>query len=71
MYFLGISLMTETGTFIVNGTERVIVSQLVRCQVRIMIAILTRRKKIIYLAKLIPTRGSWIEIETDKKMLLM
>ena len=64
--------MTETGTFIVNGTERVIVSQLVRSPGAYYDSDIDKKKeKIIYLAKLIPTRGSWIEIETDKKMLLM
>ncbi len=67
--FLGdFPLMTETGTFIVNGTERVIVSQLVRSPGAYYDSDIDKKKeKIIYLAKLIPTRGSWIEIETDKK----
>ncbi|HEY5500975.1 MAG TPA: DNA-directed RNA polymerase subunit beta [Candidatus Humimicrobiaceae bacterium] len=67
--FLGdFPLMTDTGTFIINGTERVVVSQLVRSPGAYYDNDFDKKKeKIIYLGKLIPTRGSWIEIETDKK----
>ena len=67
--FLGdFPLMTDTGTFIINGTERVVVSQLVRSPGAYYDSGFDKKKeKIIYLGKLIPTRGSWVEIETDKK----
>ena len=67
--FLGdFPMMTETGTFIINGTERVVVSQLVRSPGAYYDSDIDKKKdKMIYLGKLIPTRGSWIEIETDKK----
>ncbi|MCL4377621.1 MAG: DNA-directed RNA polymerase subunit beta [Actinobacteria bacterium] len=67
--FLGdFPMMTETGTFIINGTERVVVSQLVRSPGAYYDSDIDKKKdKVIYLGKLIPTRGSWIEIETDKK----
>jgi len=61
-------MMTDKGTFIINGTERVIVSQLVRSPgVYYDTDIDKKTEKILYLCKVIPTRGSWIEIETDKK----
>ncbi|MBC7333180.1 MAG: DNA-directed RNA polymerase subunit beta [Actinobacteria bacterium] len=61
-------MMTETGTFIINGTERVIVSQLVRSPgVYYDTDVDRKTEKVLYLCKVIPTRGSWIEIETDKK----
>lgn len=67
--FMGdIPMMTNKGTFIINGTERVIVSQLVRSPgVYYDTDIDKKTEKILYLCKVIPTRGSWIEIETDKK----
>jgi len=67
--FLGdFPLMTDTGTFIINGTERVVVSQLVRSPGAYYDSDIDKKKeKVIYLGKLIPARGSWIEIETDKK----
>ena len=61
-------MMTEKGTFIINGTERVVVSQLVRSPgVYFDTEIDKKSETFIYLCKIIPTRGSWIEIETDKK----
>ncbi|MDD3818633.1 MAG: DNA-directed RNA polymerase subunit beta [Actinomycetota bacterium] len=61
-------MMTEKGTFIINGTERVVVSQLVRSPgVYFDTEIDKKSETFIYLCKVIPTRGSWIEIETDKK----
>jgi len=60
--------MTDKGTFIINGTERVVVSQLVRSPgVYYDSDIEKKQKKIFTFAKVIPTRGSWIELETDKK----
>ena len=61
-------IMTVKGTFIINGTERVIVSQLVRSPgVFYDTDIDKKTEKELYMCKVIPTRGSWIEIETDKK----
>ena len=61
-------LMTERGTFIINGTERVVVSQLVRSP-----GVYFERTpdktsdKDIYTAKVIPSRGAWLEFEVDKR----
>ena len=61
-------MMTDKGTFIIKGTERVVVSQLVRSPgVYYDSDIDKKTEKDIYLCKVIPTRGSWIELETDKK----
>jgi len=61
-------MMTEKGTFIINGTERVVVSQLVRSPgVYFDTDIDKKTETDIYMCKVIPTRGSWIEIETDKR----
>lgn len=57
-------LMTERGTFIVNGVERVIVSQLVRSPGAFFSAEYQKGKK-IFGAKIIPNRGAWLELETD------
>ncbi|TET51707.1 MAG: DNA-directed RNA polymerase subunit beta, partial [Actinomycetota bacterium] len=67
--FLGdIPMMSDKGTFIINGTERVVVSQLVRSPgVYFDTDIDKKTERDIYMCKVIPTRGSWIEIETDKK----
>lgn len=58
-------VMTETGTFIINGAERVIVSQLVRSPGVYYKKALDTFGKEIYSAQLIPNRGAWIELETD------
>ncbi len=61
-------LMTDKGTFIINGTERVVVSQLVRSP-----GVYFERTpdktsdKDVYVAKIIPSRGAWLEFEVDKK----
>jgi DNA-directed RNA polymerase subunit beta len=61
-------MMTENGTFIINGTERVVVSQLVRSPGVYFDTDIDKKTEIdIYMCKVIPTRGSWIEIETDKR----
>ncbi len=63
--FLGdIPLMTKNGTFIVNGIERVVVSQLIRSAGVIFSAALIKGRK-CYSAKIIPNRGAWIELEID------
>ena len=58
-------LMTETGTFIINGAERVIVSQLVRSPGAYYGETIDPTGKKLYNATVIPNRGAWIELETD------
>jgi len=63
--FLGdFPLMTDKGTFIINGIERVVVSQLIRSAGVMFTAEFIKGKK-CYGAKVIPNRGAWLEIETD------
>ena len=65
--FLGdLPVMTDRGTFIVNGIERVIVSQLVRSAGAFFSAEVIRGRR-YYGAKIIPNRGAWLEFETDAK----
>jgi DNA-directed RNA polymerase subunit beta len=73
IYFGTLPLMTENGTFIVNGTERVIVSQLHRSPGIFFDH--DRGKthssgKILYSARIIPLRGSWLDLEFDPKDIL-
>src|SRR5487761_1663682 len=64
-------MMTPQGTFIVNGTERVVVSQLVRSPGVYFTASEDRvTGRLLYSAKLIPNRGAWLEIETSGKDIL-
>src|SRR3954471_9977306 len=65
VFFGEIPLMTDNGTFIINGTERVIVSQLHRSP-----GVFFKGDREEYLAKIIPYRGSWVEFEYDQKGLL-
>ncbi len=58
-------LMTEQGTFIINGAERVIVSQLVRSPGAYYSADVDRSGKNLYSATIIPNRGAWLEFESD------
>jgi len=68
--FLGdFPLMTGNGTFIINGIERVIVSQLIRSAGVMFTADFIKGKK-TYGAKIIPNRGAWLEIETDSNKVL-
>ncbi|OLT42687.1 DNA-directed RNA polymerase subunit beta [Serinicoccus sp. CNJ-927] len=61
-------LMTPRGTFIVNGTERVVVSQLVRSPgVYFERSLDKTSDKDVYSAKVIPSRGAWLEFEVDKR----
>ncbi|NGQ97174.1 DNA-directed RNA polymerase subunit beta [Brevibacillus sp. SYP-B805] len=60
-------LMTETGTFIINGAERVIVSQLVRSPSVYYNQKVDKNGKHTYTATVIPNRGAWLELETDAK----
>ena len=66
VYFGDIPLMTENGTFIINGTERVIVSQLHRSPG----AFFHSEDKTTFIGQIIPYRGSWVEFEYDAKNLL-
>src|ERR1035437_7265627 len=73
IYFGEIPLMTENGTFIVNGTERVIVSQLHRSPGIFFDhdkGKTVASGKLIYSARVIPIRGSWLDLEFDSKDLL-
>ncbi|HEY6760616.1 MAG TPA: DNA-directed RNA polymerase subunit beta, partial [Baekduia sp.] len=58
--------MTERGTFIINGTERVVVTQLVRSPGAYIMEAKDREKQ-VFTANLMPARGSWLEMEIDKK----
>jgi DNA-directed RNA polymerase subunit beta len=61
-------LMTDKGTFIINGTERVVVSQLVRSPGVYFERTLDKTSdKDVYTAKVIPSRGAWLEFEIDKR----
>ena len=68
VYFGQIPIITEGGTFIVNGIERIIVSQIVRSPGIFFL----KNKKIpgTYQSKMIPKRGAWLELEADKKGLI-
>jgi DNA-directed RNA polymerase subunit beta len=73
IYFGTLPMMTEHGTFIINGTERVVVSQLHRSPGLFIDhdrAKIHSSGKIIYSARLIPLRGSWIDFEFDPKDIL-
>jgi len=73
VFFCDLPLMTENGTFIINGTERVIISQLYRSP-----GVFFSRKKLkstagireVLAARIIPNRGSWIDFEFDAKDIL-
>src|SRR5437016_548635 len=67
VYFGEIPLMTENGTFVINGTERVIVSQLHRSP---GVFFESNTGRTFILAKIIPYRGSWVEFEYDQKNIL-
>lgn len=60
-------LMTDTGTFVINGAERVIVSQLVRSPSVYFNKKIDKNGKRGYTATVIPNRGAWLEFETDAK----
>ncbi len=59
-------MMTDSGTFIINGTERVIVTQLVRSPGAYLMEPKDATKQ-VFIANLMPSRGSWLELEIDKK----
>ncbi len=73
IYFGTIPLMTETGTFVINGTERVVVNQLQRSPGVFFSHDQGKTHasgKVLYSARLIPVRGSWIDLEFDPKDIL-
>jgi DNA-directed RNA polymerase subunit beta len=64
-------LMTDKGTFVINGTERVVVSQLVRSPGAYFERSVDKASdKDVFIAKIIPSRGAWLEFEIDKKDLV-
>lgn len=64
--FMGdLPLMSDTGTFVINGAERVVVSQLVRSPGAYYKEEFDKTGKRLYSATLIPNRGAWLEFETD------
>ncbi len=65
VFFGDFPIMTQTGTFIINGAERVIVSQLVRSSGSYYDKAIDQNGKNVYNATVIPNRGAWIELETD------
>jgi DNA-directed RNA polymerase subunit beta len=67
VFYGDIPLMTENGTFIINGTERVIVSQLHRSP---GVFFESANNRTYFLGKIIPYRGSWVEFEYDTKNIL-
>lgn len=64
VYFGDFPLMTDRGTFIINGIERVIVSQIIR-SAGVFFSAMEVRGRRFYGAKIIPNRGAWLELETD------
>jgi len=66
IYLGDFPLMTEKGTFIINGVERVVVSQLIR-SAGVFFTSDTYLSRSYYGAKIIPNRGAWLEVETDPK----
>jgi len=68
VYFGQIPMITESGTFVVSGIERVIVSQIVRSPGIFFARMIGVPGK--FAAKMIPKRGAWLELETDKKGLI-
>ncbi|MDD2202820.1 MAG: DNA-directed RNA polymerase subunit beta [Bacilli bacterium] len=69
--FLGdMPLMTESGTFIINGAERVIVSQLLRSPSVYFKKVDDKNGRIVYSSEIIPTRGTWLEYEIDAREVL-
>lgn len=70
IYMGDIPLMSDSGTFIINGAERVVVSQIVRSPGAYLSKSIDKTGKYFYNADLIPARGTWLEFETDQKGLL-
>ncbi len=69
--FLGdMPLMTESGTFVINGAERVIVSQLVRSPSVYFNKEIDKNGRLLITSQIIPTRGTWLEFEADARDIL-
>jgi DNA-directed RNA polymerase subunit beta len=64
IFFADFPLMTERGTFVVNGVERVVISQLIRSPGAFFTSKISRGKE-MFGAKIIPNRGAWLEFETE------
>ncbi len=64
VYFGDFPIMTPRGTFIINGVERVVVSQIIKSSGAFFSSEIVKGKT-VYGAKLIPSRGAWLEIDTD------
>ncbi|MFB6225028.1 MAG: DNA-directed RNA polymerase subunit beta, partial [Candidatus Paceibacteria bacterium] len=64
VFFGDVPVMTERGTFIINGTERVVISQIIRSPGVFFMESLIRETT-LFGAKLIPNRGAWLEMDTD------
>ena len=69
--FLGdLPIMTDNGTFLINGAERVVISQLVRSPGVYFAAERDKAGKFLYAATIMPNRGTWIELESDSSDML-
>jgi len=66
VYLGDFPLMTPRGTFVINGVERVVISQLTRSPGPFFVLSRTGRAKKLFGAKLIPSRGAWLEFETEQ-----
>ncbi len=67
IYLGDMPIMTDSGTFIVNGAERVIVSQLVRSPSVYFTKAIDKNGRLLVTSQIIPTRGTWLELETDAR----
>ncbi len=70
VFMSDIPVMTEMGTFLVNGAERVVISQFVRSPGVYFRKKTNLAKRPAFIATLIPNRGTWLEIETDNNMVI-
>ena len=70
VFMANFPLMTDRGTFIINGAERVIVNQLIRSSGVYFDKEVTKDGRILYNGSIIPNRGAWIEFEYDKKRIV-
>ena len=67
IYLGDMPIMTESGTFVINGAERVIVSQLVRSPSAYYGKEIDKNGRVVITSQIIPTRGTWLEYETDAR----
>ncbi len=67
IYLGDMPIMTDSGTFIINGAERVIVSQLVRSPSVYFTKEIDKNGRVLITSQIIPTRGTWLELETDAR----